>query len=383
MRLPARAAAVAVVGLALLLPQSASVTAPTEAATFPTLSASRLVGGLDLPWDVKRLPSGELLVTERDTRQLKVWNPRTRRTRVVSPALPGMWASGETGLMGLTLDKGFSTNRRFYTCQGAIANGTPSVRVVAWSMNRTRTHATRLGALVTGIQATSGRHGGCRLLIGTKGPLYVGTGDAAVGTNPENKQSLNGKVLRIDPANGKPWPSNPFVHATNAKQRLVYNQGHRNVQGLAQRPGGGVWSIEQGTDRDDEVNQVSAGADYGYNPVPGYNESVPMTDFSLPGPQVGARWRSGYPTIATSGGTWVRGKEWGPYDGTLAVAALKGQRLVFMKFDRSGTLLWTRAPGVMRTFGRLRSVSRMPDGALLVTTSNDNGTNAIIRAHPR
>ena len=47
---------------------------------------------------------------------------------------------------------------------------------------------------------------------------------------------------------------------------------------------------------------------------------TPMTDYSLPGVQIGAKWRSGYPTIATSGATWVRGKRWGAYRGTLAVA---------------------------------------------------------------
>ena len=44
------------------------------------------------------------------------------------------------------------------------------------------------------------------------------------------------------------------------------------------------------------------GRDYGWNPVPGYNEQVPMTDQSLPGKQIRARWRSGNPTLATSGG---------------------------------------------------------------------------------
>jgi glucose/arabinose dehydrogenase len=293
-----------------------------------------------------------------------------------------MWASGETGLMGLTLDKGFSTNRRFYTCQGAIANGTPSVRVVAWSMNRTRTHATRLGALVTGIQATSGRHGGCRLLITRSGALLVGTGDAAVGTNPRNLRSLNGKVLRMNRMTGAPWPANPRIGSPYRKTRYVLTWGHRNVQGLAQRADGTLWSVEHGTYRDDEVNRLVADGDYGYNPVPGYNEDVPMTDHGLPGPQRSARWRSGNPTIATSGAAWVKGSAWGSFNGTLAVAALKGNRVVFMKFDSSGTLQWTRTPAVLRNYGRLRSVTRTANGDLLITTGN--GTNdAILRVHPR
>src|SRR5207237_525325 len=119
-------------------------------------------------------------------------------------------------------------------------------------------------------------------------------------SNPRNLTSLGGKTLRLNRFTGRPWPTNPFRHARNAHKRYLQSYGHRNVQGLAERADGSLWSIEQGTDRDDEVNLLVDGGDYGYNPVPGYNESVPMTDPRLPGRQVAARWHSGYPTLATS-----------------------------------------------------------------------------------
>jgi hypothetical protein len=65
-------------------------------------------------------------------------------------------------------------------------------------------------------------------------------------------------------------------------------------------------SVEHGTYRDDEVNRLVAGGNHGWNPVPGYDETKPMTDFSLPGRPLGARWSSGQPTVATSGATWLR-----------------------------------------------------------------------------
>ena len=77
----------------------------------------------------------------------------------------------------------------------------------------------------------------------------------------------------------------------------------------------------------------------------------------------------------------VYGKEWGRYDGTLAVAALKASRIVFMKFDSHGKLKWTRAPQRLRDFGRLRSVTQAANGDLLVTT--DNGDDAVLRVSPR
>ena len=167
------------------------------------------------------------------------------------------------------------------------------------------------------------------------------------------------------------------------QQRYVVTYGHRNVQGLAQRRDGSVWSVEHGSYRDDEVNLLRDGGDYGWNPVPGYNEDVPMTDQSLPGPQIGAKWNSGDPTIATSGAAWVRGKQWGRYNGTLAVAALAGNRLVFMKFDKAGSLTWTRTPPALRSHGRLRSVTSAANGDLLITTGNGGGSDAVLRVRPQ
>ncbi len=176
---------------------------------------------------------------------------------------------------------------------------------------------------------------------------------------------------------------NPFIRADIRRKRLIYTYGHRNVQGLALRPGKRMWSVEHGTYRDDEVNVLFRGGNYGWNPVPGCDESKPMTDFSLPGKQYAARWNSGDPTIATSGAVWVRGRNWGAYQGTLAVCALAGQRLLFMKFDNHGRLRWVRTPPALRgTYGRLRSVVQTADHDLLITTSNGNGTDKIVRVSP-
>ena len=106
-----------------------------------------------------------------------------------------------------------------------------------------------------------------------------------------------------------------------------------------------------------------------------------MTDFSLPGRQFGARWRSGDPTFATSGATWVRGTQWGALNGTLAVAALKDSKMRFMKFDATGRLVSVRIPRALTHFGRLRSVTVAPDGDLLVTTSNGS-SDSVLRVHP-
>ena len=355
---------------------------PSQRAAYPALRVTRLVTGLDHPWDVRPIGRGRLLFTQRDRATLSVWaQGRTRRVDFPSSSV---WVSGETGLMGLEVDPRFASNHRIYTCQGGFrAGGRHDVKVVAWRLNDAATRATRIKRLVGGFPTSSGRHGGCRLLIDRAGSLLVGTGDAAIGRNPENKRSLGGKTLRLNRVTGKPWPSNPFAHSRYRTKRYVHTYGHRNVQGLAQRRNGQLWSIEQGTDRDDEVNRLRNGGDYGYNPVPGYNESVPMTDQGLPGRQYAAKWRSGYPTLATSGGDFVYGSRLGGYDGTLAVAALKAQRVLFLSFTRAGRLRHVQVPAALRSFGRLRTVVDGPGSTFYVTTDNGGGRDAILRVGPR
>jgi aldose sugar dehydrogenase len=358
-------------------PSDSGFARPSRAQVFPALSVTRKVTGLQIPWDVQRLPHGRLLIGERDTHRLLVWRSGHRHV-LRFPAR--VWVSGETGLMGLAVDPDFRHNRRVYTCFGGFTSTGHDVRVAAWRMNRHYTGVHRTKMLLRGIPATTGTHGGCRLLITHGGALLIGTGDALTGTNPRDLDSLGGKVLRINRFTGKPSRHNPWASAATLR-RYVLNYGHRNVQGLAERADGSLWSVEHGPDRDDEINLLVAGGDYGWNPVPGYNQDVPMTDDALPGVQVDARWSSGTPTLATSGAAWVHGKQWGEYDGTLAVAALKASRLVFFKFDGAGNLLWTRTPDEVTHFGRLRSVTPARNGDLLVTTSNGTA-DSVLRVSP-
>ena len=351
-----------------------------ERKAVPKLKITRVVRNLDHPWDVKTLPGGVLIFTQRDRATLSVF--KNGKVRRVGFPRRSVWVSGETGLMGLEVDPDFANNHRIYTCAGGFTGGGHDVHVTAWTLDSKLRKATLDKVLIGGFPTSSGRHGGCRLVVTSDGSLLVGTGDAAEGTNPQNLDSLGGKTLRLDRFTGAPWPANPFA-AGSGNRRYVHTFGHRNVQGVAERADGTLWSIEQGSFRDDEVNLLVNGGDYGWNPVPGYNESVPMTDQSLPGKQFKARWRSGNPTLATSGGGFVNGDKWGALDGALAVACLKASRVLFLTFDKSGKLKKVRAPRALRQYGRIRQVSSAENGDLLVTTDNGGGDDVILRVSPK
>ena len=356
----------------------AKTTAVTKAKA-PGLKVTKLVTGLDLVWDVKALTDSKIIFTQRNRATVSTFaNGKVKRVKGFPSSK--IWVSGETGLLGLEVDP--DDQHRIYTCQGwKKPGGGHDVRVIAWTLDSKFRHIKKDKVLVKGFPTTSGRHGGCRILIDGEGSMIVGTGDAAQGTNPRNLDSLGGKTLRLDRYTGKPWPTNVYADASSPR-RYVHTFGHRNVQGLALRSDGTVFSMEHGPDRDDEVNLLVNGGDYGWNPVPGYNESVPMTDQGLPGDQIAAKWSTGYPTLATSGGTFVYGRQWKGYNGALAVACLKAGRVLFLTFDGAGQLVRKRVPAALTKYGRLRTVTQVPNGALLVTTSNGGGSDVILRVRP-
>ena len=331
----------------------------------PDITVVELVSGLSIPWDLAFTPDGAMLFTQRPGVLSARLTDGTVQT--VTADFGDLYVSREAGLMAIVIDPSFASNRRFYTCQ---THAGPTVQVIAWTINAAFTAATRVNdPLVGGIPAAS-FHDGCRLRFGPQGYLWIATGDGASGTVPQDLTSLGGKVLRVDASTGAGAPGNPF-----ASSPRVYTYGHRNPQGLARRPGTSqMWSVEHGPNIDDEINLLVKGGNYGWDPVPAYNQAVPMTDLGqFPG-AIEARWSSGDPTLATSGGIFLDGDDWDEWEGRLAVATLKASELHIFDFTANGTFVsQVVVLELDGTYGRLRTPMMGPDGALYLTTSNGSG----------
>ncbi|MBP2340767.1 glucose/arabinose dehydrogenase [Saccharothrix coeruleofusca] len=326
------------------------------------LAVETVASGLTHPWEVGFLPDGRMLVTQRPG---KISLVADGRVTDLDADLTDVVARGEGGLMGLVVQG----ENRFTTCH----NTAQDVRLVTWEL--TGTTAKRVAdPLLAGLPANpSGRHSGCRLALDRDGTILAGTGDTARAAVSQDRSSLGGKVLRIDPESG---------------QATVYTYGHRNVQGVAVREDGMIFTAEHGPDVDDEVNVLREGANYGWDPsrggtVGGYNEEVPMTDLERFPDAVRAVWSSGRPTEALSDAVFLSGERWGDLDGVLAVTALKGSKLLLFTVTPEGGVHSVAVPPELDdTFGRLRGAELGPDGALYVTTSN--GTDdKVLKLTPR
>jgi glucose/arabinose dehydrogenase len=362
------------------------------------LKVSTVVSGLSMPWDVGWLPDHTMLFTQRASGLYMLKNGVPVR---LTDGGSDFWAAGETGMMALEVDPHYEYTGRVYTCQGSTERSWTgqlrSVKVVAWEISPGTPYTARhADDVVTGIDATTGQHGGCALAWKTiSAPphlvvqeLFVGTGDAAYGTNPQNLTSLGGKVLCADvvePRGGTnlPCPDLPFGNVHDPRIQQLYTYGHRNVQGLAFRANGELWSTDQGPGRDDEINRLHAGDNYGWDPVPlPYNETAPMTNFAKYPRAAGPQWTSGPTSVEPGGITFLSGPQWKQWDGALAVATSKDMRLRVQFYSDLGIFRGEVFPAQFNhTFGRLRAVEQGPDGCLYITTAN--GTNdKIIKACP-
>ena len=339
----------------------------------PHLAITTAVTGLHHPWDIAFTPEGAMLVTERSG--LIDAYPFGQRRVLSHPA--DAVESGEGGMMGIAVDPGFASNRRIYTCFLSNQSGGLDVRVVRWVLNAEYTALSNRTDIVTGIPVGAGRHSGCRTRFGPDGYLYVTTGDAARADTAQNPQSLGGKVLRVT-TDGAGAPGNPG----GALLPQIYTLGHRNPQGLDWRPSDGkLFEVEHGTDCDDEINLLTPGGNYGWNPGASgtYNDQAPMTDHATVANAIDPAWKSGCPTIAPSGGEFLRGDQWGSWKNNLAVAVLKDQRLQVFAMGANGGAPVAQWKAITDR-GRLRIAVQGPDGDLYVATDADPGS--ILRVHP-
>jgi glucose/arabinose dehydrogenase len=310
----------------------------------PTVDA-KIDAGLQLPWSTVFLPDGTAVISERDSALLRTIAPGPGS----GPAgtlgkVPDVVPGGEGGLLGLALSPDFASDRYLYAYFTAASDN----RIARLPLVEDA-GALRLGApevIFTGIPKASTHNGG-RIRFGPDGYLYVGTGDSQRRGQPQDRNALGGKILRIT-AEGRPAPGNPFAG------NPVYSLGHRNVQGLAWDSAGRLWASEFGPDVDDELNLIVPGGNYGWPEVTGAPHRAGFLDAKVVWPSTADSSPSGLEIIGD----------------TAYLGALRGQRLWVVPLN--GEFAGEPVGYFTREYGRIRNVSVAPDGRLWVLSNNKN-----------
>lgn len=270
-------AALPFAGLLAAFPAAAQPVLP------PGFVVENVVAGapFTVPTSLAVLPDGRLLVAEKGG---KVWVVKSGVRHPV-PFWDGeheVLDSVERGLLGIAVDPAFAVNRRVYFLY-SVDPDSDGVdfdeddafgRLVRYEMSATDSNAVDPASrtVLMGVDWPSGppvgsqSHHLCALRWGRDGSLLVGIGDGAQfsyldagGHDPglfepgrtdtledigafraQYLGSLSGKILRVDPATGHGYPSNPFWDGDPASVRSrIWLYGLRNPFRFAVRPGTG------------------------------------------------------------------------------------------------------------------------------------------------
>ena len=347
--------------------------------------AVTLLQGLEHPWSIVWLPNGDMLVTERPGRLRRVKSGRLAAAPITG--VPEVFASGQGGLLDISLHPRFEANRRVYFTYAHGTKKANRTRVASAVLNGDRLDDWQV-IFEVGDDKSGGQHFGSRLAWLPDGTLLVSIGD---GGNPpvrlqgdwirkqaQNRRSHLGKILRLQQDGSVP-PDNPFSRSADAEP-AVWSYGHRNIQGLAYDPSRSlVWASEHGALGGDELNTIEGGKNYGW-PAATYSREYaggfkisPHT--SKPGMvDPTTVWMS---AIAPSGLAVYTGDRFARWRGDLFVGGLRSQDIRRIDLDDSGKVIGQTA---LRIGQRVRDVRQGPDGLLYVLTDEADGS--LLRLEP-
>ncbi len=332
-----------------------SVTEKPQSAEENKPAIEVIAKNLEVPWALAFLPDQTMIFTER-AGKVKILDNQGNISEINQIA--EVHQAGESGLHGITVHPDFDKNHfvyLYYTYQSDSGNTLNRVSRFKFEDNTLKNQQ----VIVDNIPGAVSHDGG-RIKFGPDGFLYITTGDAQNPSLSQDRNSLAGKILRVNDE-GKPAPGNPF-------NTPIFSYGHRNPQGITWDNQGRLWETEHGQTATDEVNLIEAGRNFGWPEIRGDQKQTDMISPIL---------QSADQTWAPAGAAYFKG--------SIFFAGLRGQTLFEVKLD---TLkLKEHFKG---QFGRIREVVLGPDNMLYITTSNRDGRGSpapdddkIIRINPQ
>lgn len=316
-----------------------------------------IVQGLRYPWEILWGPDNMIWMTERGGRISRV-DPATGKVMPLH-TITEVVARGEGGLLGMALHPNFSTTPQVFVAYNyEDASGKYREKIVRFNYNGTT--LTQPVTILQDIRA-AGIHNGCRLLITPDLKLWITTGDAASTELPQNKTSLNGKVLRLN-LDGSIPADNPMPN------NAVWSFGHRNAQGLVYA-NNIMYSSEHGPTSDDEINIIEKGRNYGWPDVEGKCNDASERAFCK-SENVKEPIRTWTPTEAVCGLDYYNDDLIPAWKNCLLLCTLRGSKLIVLKLGADKRSIASGYEYFDGDYGRLRDVCVSPQGKVYLCTGN-------------
>ncbi len=253
------------------------------------------------------------------------------------------------GLLGIATHPDFSENGFLYVYYTYAKDGSLWNKVLRITEKDSKLEDAE--TILDGIPGSQFSNGGV-LKFGPDGKLYVGTGSVSDSLHlSQDADSLAGKILRLNDDGTIP-ADNPFEDSP------VFTLGHRNIHGMAWDRTGTMFSSEAGPTKNDEINLIIPGQNYGW-PEQQCSGNSSFADSA-----------ACFDPAIEPGGIEIYSGDRLPLKDKMLVASLRTSNLYKLDLDGGQANM---EQSILGGLGRIRDVSEGPDGFLYVLTSNTDG----------
>ena len=256
---------------------------------------------------------------------------------------------GERGLLGLAFHPQYATNGYFYVFYN---NTSGNITVARYSVSSDPNVADASSEkILISIPKPFTNHNGGSIHFAPDGMLWITTGDGGSGGDPnnngQNKNSLLGKMLRIDVNSTAPYnipPDNPFVGVDGADE--IWSYGLRNTWKFSfDLTSGNVMIADVGQNQIEEINRMpitQSGINYGWRCYEGntaYNTAgcAPQNTMTFPV----ATYNHSGGKCSITGGYVYRGSLYPALYGKYIFADYCSTQIGIMNTD--GSIVWSAA----------------------------------------
>lgn len=248
-----------------------------------SINLEEFVSGLTSPVEITNANDSRLFVVQQNG-IIKIIQPNgtinaTNFLNISSKIIFG----GERGLLGLAFHPQYSVNGYFFVYYN---NPAGNIIVARYSVSSTDPNVANAGSekILLNIPKPFSNHNGGSIHFAPDGKLWVITGDGGSGGDPnnnaQNKNSLLGKMLRIDVDATDPTPynippDNPFAGAGVDGADEIWAYGLRNAWKYSfDLTTGNAMIADVGQENIEEINKMpitQAGINYGWRCYEGNN----------------------------------------------------------------------------------------------------------------